>query len=283
MNETEIARQGVLGKKANFSETLNPSHLFPIPRKEKRDEINYNASLFSGEDVWTCYELSWLDASGKPHIGVITLSYSSTSEFIIESKSLKLYLNSFNFTSFNSFEEVRRQIETDLSTALKSKVNVLSCTDKKAVSYTFDPSFICVDSIESTGFSYDYSPSCLDVKKSLGTQYLYSNLLRSNCLVTNQPDWGTVFIAVKNAQIVPESFLKYIVSFRNHREFHEQCVERIAMDLYQLTGENVTVLARYTRRGGIDINPFRYNGEPDPLLFSLPKNSKQLNTKEQRQ
>jgi 7-cyano-7-deazaguanine reductase len=250
-----------LGKKVEYDPYYNPEKLFPIPRKGKRDEIDIPEKLpFYGVDIWNHYEVSWLNAKGKPIVALAEISYDCTSPFIIESKSMKLYFNSFNNTKFNSVEEVQETIKKDIEIKILSPVTVrilpLDELQNKPLSINFDG--ICLDKLDIECSIYLTDASYLITENNIVTETLHSNLLKSNCLVTHQPDWGSVQINYKGKKINHEGLLRYIISFRNHNEFHEQCIERIFMDILRhCQPDELTVYGRYTRRGGLDINPFR--------------------------
>lgn len=254
-----------LGKKSDYKTTYDKTLLFPIPRQIKRDEINiHDASiLFSGYDLWTAFEASWLNAKGKPVVKIIKFILDSNSENIIESKSFKLYLNSFNNTHFSSDDEVLTILKNDLSEAANGEVLIEMCSPKDYqdnIQNTFDAESI--DYLDCDITDYETNPSLLKIETNTETvtESLTSDLLKSNCLVTGQPDWGSVLIEYTGKKINHESLLKYLISFRNHNEFHEQCVERIFTDIMRICKpEKLLVYARYTRRGGLDINPLRAN------------------------
>lgn len=254
-----------LGKQIDYKSNndYNPKLLFAIARDTKRQEIGIvNDQLpFFGIDVWNHYEVSWLDNYGKPHVAIAIIEVPATSQFIFESKSLKLYFNSLNNHKFKDSESVSKTITTDLSSIVKEDVIVqilpITTNDLKISS----PLGICVDDITTTITEYTVNPKLLKSESvQVENETIYSNLLRSNCLITNQPDWATISVNYSGSEINHESFLKYIASFRNHNEFHEQCVERIFMQLLQNCNlTELTVTGRFTRRGGIDINPIRSN------------------------
>lgn len=257
----------LLGKKTSYPQTYDPSVLFKVERSEKRSDINYSDEEIYGYDLWTCYEISCLDETGKPHVFIGILYYDSDSKYIVESKSLKLYLNSFNMTKLNSKEEFEKIVIKDLSDLLEISVDFSLCDlDEFNV---FQPVSKIdgenIDYLQCDNFVYEVDPSILEIDKQSNFLHINSNLLRSNCLVTGQPDWGSVEIYITGEVPTKESLLKYIVSFRNHQEFHEQCVERIISTLKdKFDIESCFVRANYTRRGGIDINPVRtYNNSPD--------------------
>lgn len=251
-----------LGKSTPYLATYSPHLLFAIPRSLKREELGIALSPpFSGFDIWNAYEISWLNAKGKPEVSIGEFTLTSDSPYIVESKSLKLYLNSFNQSHYSSFAEVQSIIKKDLSNACGSPVEVvlrpLSDYDQTCIG-NFQGK--CLDHLDIHIDTYIPSPSLLKTCNETTTETLYSHLLKSNCLVTHQPDWASVSITYSGPRIESESLLRYIISFRNHNEFHEQCIERIFMDISrECRPTALTVYGRYTRRGGLDINPFRSN------------------------
>ncbi len=253
-----------LGKQSPYISEYAPELLFPIPRKRKRDEINVPASLpFFGFDTWNAYEVSWLNSKGKPQVAVLRIDISCFSTNIIESKSFKLYLNSFNNTHFASAAEVRKTIEKDVSAAAEGEVCItLSHLDELCGQPLENFVGECIDHYDVTCDTYTIEPAFLRSNvQPIISENLVSHLLKSNCLVTGQPDWGSIMISYTGPEILKEGLLQYIVSFRNHNEFHEQCVERIFMDIMtHCKPIQLTVEARYTRRGGLDINPVRSTG-----------------------
>ncbi len=264
-----------LGKAVVYDNPYDPSLLFPISRQPKRDEIEVPKVLpFHGIDIWNVYELSWLNDKGKPIVAIGEIYLPCDTPNIIESKSLKLYFNSFNQTKFHSQESLQETIKKDLSQAAGCQI------DFKILSLVNYPFSIlktltgnCLDDLDITTETYQERPDFLILESNEWvSEHLYSHLLKSNCPVTNQPDWGTVFIHYHGKKIDSTGLLKYIISMRLHNEFHEQCVERIYMDiLRQCQPEKLTVYARYTRRGGLDINPFRSNFEDNPLNLRLSR------------
>ncbi|MCF6767284.1 NADPH-dependent 7-cyano-7-deazaguanine reductase QueF [Thiotrichales bacterium 19S11-10] len=267
-----------LGKKSTYKTRYDKSLLFSIPRQVKRDEINIkNASgLFFGYDIWTAFEVSWLNLKGKPVVKIIKFIFDSNSKNIVESKSFKLYLNSLNQTQFDYDQEVVSLLEDDLRELVEGDVtvNMYSLDEyKDEIVNHFDAKSI--DHIDCQITDYQTNPSLLKVKNNdiEVTESLTSHLLKSNCLVTGQPDWGSILIQYTGNKISQESLLKYLVSFRNHDEFHEQCVERIFKDISDYCQpKQLLVYARYTRRGGLDINPLRSNVAIDEKLKSLRLN-----------
>lgn len=257
------AEHSPLGKSSEYIATYTPSLLFPIPRAAKWAELGLTAETlpYRGVDFWNCYELSWLLPSGKPVVAIGEFSIPADSPNIIESKSFKLYLNSLNQTPFASQAELVATLEKDLSAAAGKPVGVRirSLKDIEAEGIMPVPG-VCIDDLDLSISSYDRpQPELLRCDDSrVVDEALHSHLLKSNCPVTSQPDWGSVAVEYRGAALDHESFLAYIVSFRQHSDFHEQCVERIFMDLQRLLKpEKLTVYARYVRRGGLDINPYR--------------------------
>ena len=253
--------QSELGKKSAYDPVYNPEKLFPIPRKLKRDEIGVpDESPFFGYDLWNHYEVSWLNQKGKPVVALAEIIYACDTPNIIESKSMKLYFNSLNSSPFKDADTVRAVIEKDIAERVGGTVFVtlfpLPLKNKLNLLIGFDG--ICIDEADIECTVYEVNASFLSVDNETVDEALYSDLLKSNCLVTSQPDWGSVQIAYKGRKINREGLLRYIVSFRNHNEFHEQCIERIFMDIMRrCQPEELTVYGRYTRRGGLDINPYR--------------------------
>lgn len=258
-----------LGKTTAYASHYAPELLFPIARQLKRDELGITADAlpFSGEDLWNAYELSWLNPSGKPVVAVGTLRVPANSPNLIESKSLKLYFNSFNQTVFQSTAEASATIERDLSAAAGAPVRIdlhpLHEAPQANITY---PAGILLDTQDIICDTYQPTPALLSaVDGPAVEETLYSHLLKSNCLVTGQPDWAMVVIRYRGKGINRAGLLRYLVSFRGHNEFHEQCVERIFCDITRhCSPEALAVHARYTRRGGLDINPFRTSGEYPP-------------------
>jgi len=270
MLEQESVILSPLGKETTYTCEYQRDLLFPISRKSKRDEIHVPDRLpFKGVDLWNAYELSWLNTKGKPAVALGEFILPCESPNIIESKSLKLYLNSFTNTIFDSIENVRNIIQSDLSefACADVQVKIISIeqfTENRIQSFNG----FCLDTLDVECNQYVVETDFLQTENTIVSETVYSNLLKSNCLVTGQPDWGSVQIQYKGKKIQHEGLLKYLVSFRNHNEFHEQCVERIFMDIMQkCQPEQLTVYARYTRRGGLDINPFRSTekGFPDEV------------------
>ncbi len=250
-----------LGKQTCYTSQYKPDLLFAIPRSAKRKELGCDGNTpFVGHDIWNGYELSWLNDKGKPEVAILQFTLDAMSLNIIESKSLKLYFNSLNNTHFPSWSDVKKIIEHDLSDALMSPVTVtLERLNACKHQTLHELPGHCLDLLDISCTEYSVNPKLLSCNTQSAVQEaLYSDLLKSNCLVTGQPDWGSIHIYYHGQQINHEGLLKYIISFRNHNEFHEQCVERIFLDIWKhCRPEKLLVEARYTRRGGIDINPIR--------------------------
>lgn len=258
-----------LGKQSKYESTYNPERLFAIPRAIKRAEIGITDQLpFFGVDVWNHYEVSWLTPHGVPRVAIATILVPCSSQNVIESKSMKLYFNSFNNTSFADQQEVELVAARDLTRcAGASTLVTLEPLVHAAAQQIGVPCGTSIDEQDIAIDKFSVNRQFLATHDQYVSETLYSNLLKSNCLVTGQPDWGTVSIAYEGRRIDRAALLEYIVSFRNHAEFHEQCVERIFKDIQeQCTPTRLTVAARYTRRGGIDINPIR-SSEP---LYDVP-------------
>ena len=256
--------QSQLGKSSAYADQYDASLLFAIPRADKRAELGLtpeNPPPFFGADMWTAFELSWLNLRGKPQVALAHLTVPCESPNIVESKSLKLYLNSFNNTRFADARDVRERIRADVNAAVGTGIGIKTLGpelfDREPV-HELDG--LNLDRLDVECLHFTPSPELLFAEEGEPPvdETLTSNLLKSNCLVTGQPDWGSVRISYSGAQINQEGLLQYIVSFRNHHEFHEQCVERIFMDIWQrCKPARLSVYARYTRRGGLDINPYR--------------------------
>ena len=265
-----------LGKATEYQNHYAPELLYPIPRQLKRSELGItDANLpFIGEDLWNGYELSWLNRKGKPVVAVGTFRVPANSPNLIESKSFKLYLNSFNQSSFDDITAVSATMSRDLSAAAGSTVAVaLEPLSVSPVASIGVPDGILLDELDITCDRYQPEPALLATLPGENVEEtLYSHLLKSNCLVTGQPDWAMVVIRYRGKPIDRAGLLRYIVSFRNHNEFHEQCVERIFSDIQgRCQPEALAVHARYTRRGGLDINPFRSTGD-----YAAPDNTREI-------
>ena len=278
MSQQHPAEQSPLGKSSAYVSVYTPSLLFPIARAPKWQELGLDAGNlpFHGADIWNCYELSWLNPSGKPEIAAAEFVFPLRGGRIVESKSFKLYLNSFNQTVFSDRREVLRTLESDLSVAAQGPVMVrlLNMGQLYQSGMSQMPGF-CLDDLDVKIDRYEYDASLLhlDDGGEATREHLYSHLLKSNCPVTGQPDWASVSIRYAGPRIDRASLLRYLVSFRQHSDFHEQCVERIFCDLQAVLGEGaeLTVYARYVRRGGLDINPYRSTEPGMPENFRLAR------------
>lgn len=263
-------KESPLGHATVYVETYSPDQLYPIPRKLARDKIGLKEPLpFTGIDIWTGYEISWLNLKGKPEIAMAEFHFPCTSSHVVESKSFKLYLNSFNQSKFASFADVQKTMQKDLSKACGAEISMSLFAPRPFPNQEF--SGICLDSLPVETDQYHVDPSLLKTSTARAEETLYTHLLKSNCLATGQPDWGSVQISYRGPKIDHESLLKYFISFRRHAGFAEHCVEQIYSDLIKhCAPERLSVYCRYTRRGGLDINPFRSNFE------QAPKNSRQI-------
>ncbi|MFC3944577.1 preQ(1) synthase [Pseudomonas gingeri NCPPB 3146 = LMG 5327] len=257
------AEHSPLGKSSEYIATYTPSLLFPIPRAAKWAELGLSADTlpYRGVDFWNCFELSWLLPSGKPVVAIGEFSIPADSPNIIESKSFKLYLNSLNQTPFTDTASLEAVLRADLSAAAGKPVGVRvrSLGDVQAEGVVALPG-VCIDDLDISVSDYAHPrPELLRCDESrVIEESVHSHLLKSNCPVTSQPDWGSVVVEYRGAALDHASLLAYLVSFRQHSDFHEQCVERIFLDLQRLLKpEKLTVYARYVRRGGLDINPYR--------------------------
>jgi 7-cyano-7-deazaguanine reductase len=272
---SDVEQSLPLGKPTRYQDKYDPTLLCPFPRQVKRDEIGLGKELpFGGFDLWTAFELSWLNLKGKPMVAVGEFSFSCDSPFLIESKSFKLYLNSFNQTRYPDMASVASQMHEDLSHVSGGEVEVelfdLETAGRLLVGGLPGD---CIDDLDIDVDDYQLNPQLLRGAANddcFVSEELHSHLLKSNCLVTSQPDWGSVLIRYQGGKINREALLRYLISFRQHNEFHEQCVERIFTDLLRYCHpQKLTVYARYTRRGGLDINPFRSNFEDTPENIRL--------------
>ncbi|MEH8152441.1 NADPH-dependent 7-cyano-7-deazaguanine reductase QueF [Aeromonas caviae] len=268
------ALQGLsLGQQSAYISQYTPSLLQPVPRSLNRDDLGLRGELpFQGCDVWTLYELSWLNAKGKPVVAIGEVFVPATSPNLIESKSFKLYLNSFNQTSCDSLEAVQALLVQDLSGCAGAPVSVTLFTLDQAPHQITQLPGECIDSLDIEVDGYEFDETLLQgaAGREIVEETLHSHLLKSNCLVTSQPDWGSVVIHYRGPRLDREKLLRYLISFRQHNEFHEQCIERIFTDLKHFCApEQLTVHARYTRRGGLDINPFRSDWESVPANLRL--------------
>jgi 7-cyano-7-deazaguanine reductase len=260
--------QSQLGKTSPYPDHYDPTQLFPIERGPARDELGLGGTLpFFGADLWTAFELSWLNPRGKPQVAIAHVTVPCETPNIVESKSFKLYLGSFSNSTFASADEVRERMRADLSEAVWRGTEGSGSVGVRLVApadFDREPVHeldgLSLDRLDIECTDYTPKPELLSsVRDEQPVQeVLTSNLLKSNCLVTGQPDWGSIQIRYSGPQIDQGGLLRYLVSFRNHNEFHEQCVERIFVDIWRRCRPiKLAVYARYTRRGGLDINPFR--------------------------
>jgi 7-cyano-7-deazaguanine reductase len=275
MNDATAPANSPLGKTSVYTDSYDPGLLFPMPRAEKRAELGLSGTLpFFGMDIWNAYELSWLNQRGKPQVAIATLLVPADTPNMIESKSMKLYLNSLNQTRIDSQEDLVALLQSDLSGALGAEIQI-----KLLASQDFGKQVIgeyeglLLDRLDIAVDRYAPEPELLRAASNQAPveESLVSHLLRSNCLVTNQPDWASIQIRYSGPAIDQEGLLKYLIGFRQHQEFHEHCVERVFMDIQrQCQPSKLMVSARYTRRGGIDINPWRANFP----LSGMPPNAR---------
>ncbi len=261
-----------LGKPVRYTATYTPSLLQSVQRGPLRRALGIEGSNlpFLGLDAWTGYELSWLNRKGRPEVAVVHVQVPASSPCIIESKSLKLYLGSFSQTPFVSRADVQRTLESDLALAAQAPVGVtLVGLDQLEADGVVRIAGSCLDVLDVSIEHYEVEPGLLRADGDVNArESLYSNLLRSCCPVTGQPDWGTVLIQYAGPAIDHASLLRYIVSFRNHTGFHEETVERMFVDIMARCRPSVlSVQARYLRRGGIEINPFRSTREEVPPML----------------
>lgn len=261
--------QTPLGRHTEYVDQYTPALLCPVPRWDAREtlELDSQALPFHGVDLWTAYEVSWLDGRGKPVVAMAEFSVPSNSRNIVESKSLKLYLNSFANSRFDSKQKVRELMEADLSLCAKGPVDVrLLSLDEAAREPWLEISGDCIDRHD---IDVDNSAESVQLLVDQGEQRsetLYSHLLRSLCPVTGQPDWATLIVHYTGAPISQVALLRYVIALRNHQGFHEQIIEQVFVDIMaQCQPRHLSVYGRFTRRGGLDINPFRSNFEERPV------------------
>ncbi len=264
-----------LGKVTDYKDTYSPELLQGVPRTLSREQIGLESDLpFQGVDLWNGYEVSWLNTKGKPQVAILRCWVPIDSYNLIESKSFKLYLNSLNQSKFNDWKTLESAINNDLSNCANAPVTAKLYSLNTASDFNISlPQGECLDDLDIEVDTYSPNVQLLSVDTSTKVEEcVYSDLLKSNCLITHQPDWATLYIRYSGSKIDREGLLKYIISFRQHNEFHEQCVERIFCDiLNKCSPTNLTVYARYTRRGGLDINPFRSNFETLDVDLRLPR------------
>lgn len=251
-----------LGREVDYVDQYCPELLFPIARSQSRKGLGIavDALPFVGVDIWNAYELSWLDSKGKPEAACAEFRIPCDSPSIIESKSFKLYLNSFNQSVFADAEAVAAALRKDLSAVAGAGVEVLiRSADGVIGEPLLAPAGDCLDGLDIAVSTYLPDPDLLQADpQCIVSEQLYSHLLRSLCPVTGQPDWGTVCIDYRGPKLDRSALLTYIIGFRQHQDFHEHCVERMFTDIWrQCSPQFLNVYARYVRRGGLDINPYR--------------------------
>jgi 7-cyano-7-deazaguanine reductase len=257
-----------LGRATTYADGYDPRLLFSVERAPLREELGFGAALpFSGVDLWTAYELSWQDAQGKPEVAIATFAVPAESPSIVESKSVKLYLTALNLTRFVSREDVAAAIARDLSAATGAAVGVtLTAPDRFAALPRAELAGECLDALPLACDRNAPDPDALAAGGPVVARTVFTRLFRSLCPVTGQPDYASVQVRYRGAAIDPTGLLRYLVSFRRHPGFQEHCVERIFADVWRrCRPESLSVYARFARRGGVDINPFRTSGdEPAP-------------------
>ncbi|AWX13353.1 NADPH-dependent 7-cyano-7-deazaguanine reductase QueF [Mergibacter septicus] len=275
--DSQVLANLKLGKTTHYPQFYDPTLLQPVARQLNRQQLGIVElqPFTQGADIWTLYELSWLNSKGIPQVAIGEVEVDFRSLNLIESKSFKLYLNSFNQTKFENIDEVAQIIQRDLSQCVQGNVvvrlNPLHYYQGQQIN-TLSGQLIDNQDIEIE--NYQFNPQLLAncTADEEVEECLVSHLLKSNCLITQQPDWGSIQIHYQGKAINQEKLLRYLVSFRQHNEFHEQCVERIFCDLLKYAQPTkLSVYARYTRRGGLDINPFRSNFETIPANFRLAR------------
>jgi 7-cyano-7-deazaguanine reductase len=262
-----------LGADTEYVNQYDAALLYPIARdlNWKAQGVSRSELPFQGGDIWNAYEVSWLNGKGKPVVRLAEFRFSAQSRNIIESKSFKLYLNSFNLTRFDSESEVQARMVEDLSAASEGAVEVIySQLDLDTPIVKFNGE--CLDELDIEVTDYSPAPQRLIAAGQPVEESLYSHLLKSNCPVTGQPDWASISIEYRGAPIDREGLLQYLISYREHGDFHEQCVESIFMDIWnRCHPEELTVYARYLRRGGLDINPYRSSKAGRPVNLRLSR------------
>jgi len=262
-----------LGQTVSYDTDYAPALLFAIPRREGRARLGLSDTLpFSGWDIWDAYELSWLNARGKPIVAWGEFRVPASSPNIVESKSFKLYLNSLNQHRFDDLDAVTQTLRRDLSACAGAEIDVVLHLPERWSQFPLsEPAGVCLDALDVAIETYTPQPELLRVQSTqIVSRQLYSRLLRSRCPVTGQPDWGAISVAYTGPEIDPAGLLAYIVSFRQHQDFHEQCVERVFCDIQQrCVPQSLTVFARYLRRGGLDINPYRSTDQARPINSRL--------------
>ncbi len=253
-------RDNPLGKETSYPDSFDPELLVALPRSSNREQLGLSSQLpFIGEDVWQAYELSWLDNNGLPRVAMAKFSFNYDSPFLIESKSFKLFLNSLNQKTFTSKQAVADLLVEHLSHCSGSIVQVELFDLSERLDSITSPSGTCLDNIEIEIKDYQPNADLLIADQAIeAEESLYSDLFKSNCPITNQPDWATVTISYKGKAISHSGLLAYLVSYRQHSDYHENCVEKIFVEiLKKCQPQELTVQANFLRRGGLDINPIR--------------------------
>ncbi len=277
---TEL-KTGPLGESSQYAEGYSPKRLFPMPRAEGRSAVGLRGALdWYGQDVWTGYEFSWLNERGKPEVAVLRLTVAAESSHIVESKSMKLYLNGYAQTRFDSTSKVRDRLAEDLSHAFGGAVAVELVALAEPSLGVSELAGYCLDELDVEITDYQRNPDLLvlaatqgaketkETKETPVTQVLTTHLFRSLCPVTAQPDWASVIVSYSGAAIDQAGLLKYLVSYRQHQAFHETTVERIYADIWErCQPEKLSVSGRFLRRGGLDISPTR-SSESQPMDMS---------------
>lgn len=264
MTNANTPERSALGQSTAYRSEYDPSVLFSIARQPKREQLQLSGTLpFFGLDIWNAYELSWLNLRGKPQVAIINVLVPADSPNIVESKSFKLYLNSFNQTKLAGTESLLEMMHADLAKGFGAPVQIRLTPQEAFATLRFgELEGLLLDRLDIDVCEYTPNPALLHAAEHEAPveETLVSHLLKSNCLVTGQPDWGSVQIHYAGPQIDQASLLQYLIGFRQHNEFHEQCVERIFVDILgHCKPQKLSVYARYTRRGGLDINPWRSN------------------------
>lgn len=273
MSQKPHIEQSPLGRSTPYVSSYDPAQLHPIPRATPWQAAGYSQRPFSGVDIWNGYEISWLTPGGMPRVAWAEFRIPADSPNLIESKSFKLYLNSYNLSRFNNPDEVAERMTSDLSNCAGAPVSVVLRDLDDADAVVRLPGR-CLDDQQLTIEHYQPAPQLLGLVKDADEQrveqQLYSHLLKSNCPVTGQPDWASVQISYRGPRIDEAGLLAYLISYREHGDFHEQCVEQIFLDiLARCQPEALTVYARYVRRGGLDINPYRSTEQGVPTNSRL--------------
>jgi 7-cyano-7-deazaguanine reductase len=269
-----MLEESQLGKPSTYETKYNPELLFSLPREEVRKKAEILPPLFfDGIDIWNGYELTWLNSKGKPQIAICEITVPGLSPRVMESKSLKLYLSSFSQTRYEKAEEVQKTIEKDISSLVEAQVIVRLITPEEFSFLKFGQfEALCLDDQDVEIYSYNPNTTFLKTEEGRCQETLLTNLFKSNCPVTGQPDYATVLVRYEGQKINHVGLLEYLVSFREFSCFHEACIEKIFTDIYSLLRpEKLSVYGRFLRRGGIDINPFRSNFEKEAINLHLAR------------